>query len=188
LTSHALQSRFHRPNAAKACVLLLVTALVLLAAGARGAAAAPSPIPRSTTVTLDTVAISTQVHSAAGNFWCSSNDYGAIFANYTGQCPYQDFVASVHWKKVPNVTEYDVCLRALFQGSGPGFACWTIPAPKAGNPATLSTTFDSAGMSLNAFQGTTQLFMVKACNLDPVTHQGMCSESEPVSFDIPWTG
>ena len=62
-----------------------------------------------------------------------------------------------------------------------------LPA-KSGSPASLSMTFDSAAMFLNAFQATTQVWMVEACNFDPVTHAGSCSESNPVSAEIPWTG
>jgi hypothetical protein len=29
---------------------------------------------------------------------------------------------------------------------------------------------------------------VRACNLDPVTNSGPCSESNTVTADIPWTG
>jgi hypothetical protein len=49
-------------------------------------------------------------------------------------------------------------------------------------------TFDSASMFLNAVEGTTQTWLVRACNLDPVTHSGPCSESNAVSADVPWAG
>jgi hypothetical protein len=143
---------------------------------------------KESTLTLDDFALSPTVQYSTDGFWCSFNDYGAYFANYTGQCPYQDYVASLHWKKVQDATEYDVCLESVFQSFTPGFACWVMPAMKAGNPASLSMTFDSAAMLLNSFQGATQVWMVKACAFDPVTHTGPCTESNTVEVVIPWTG
>jgi hypothetical protein len=167
---------------------------VIAALGLAGSAAAvpptsyPPPTPRATTLSLDSFTLSPEVQYSANDFWCTFNDYGSFFANYSGQCPYQDYVASLHWKKVPNVTEYDVCLKPVFRDYSPGFFCTVEEPPKAGNPASLSMTFDSAGMFLNSFQGTTQVWMVEACNYDPVTHAGSCSESNTVTVEIPWTG
>jgi hypothetical protein len=172
----------------------IVLVSVIAALGLAGVTAAagqtldPSSMPRATTLTLDSFVLSPDVQYVANGFWCSFNNYGAYFANYSGPCPYQDYVASVHWKKVPNVTEYDICLKPVFRDYTPGFACYVQQPGNAGNPASLSMTFDSAAMSLNAFQGTTQVWMVRACNYDPVTLTGSCSESNTVSADIPWTG
>jgi hypothetical protein len=167
---------------------------VIAALGLAGVASAagqtpdPSATPKATTLVLDSFALSPDVQYSGNDFWCSSNDYGAFFATYVGQCPYQDYVASVHWKKVQNVTEYDICVKPVFQDSSPGFACYVVQPTKAGNPASLSMTFDSAAMFLNSFEGTTQVWMVKACNVDPTTQVGTCSESNTVSAEIPWTG
>src|SRR5439155_17629143 len=157
-------------------------------ASAAGQTSDPPSTPRATTLTLDSFALSSEIQYATNDFWCSFNDYGAYFGNYVvGQCPYQDYVASVHWKKIPNVTEYDVCLKPVFRDYSPGFACYVAPPAKSGSPASLSMTFDSAAMFLNAFQATTQVWMVEACNFDPVTHAGSCSESNTVSAEIPST-
>jgi hypothetical protein len=170
---------------------LLVASVVAGNAGADGssATARAQATPRATTLFLDSFTLSPEVSYDPIDFWCTSHDYN-VFFNYTvgAPCPYQNYVATVHWKKVPNVTEYDVCVRPTFQGEGPGFACYTVQPPKSGSPAALSMTFDSAAMFLNAYQGTTQVWMVKACNFDPAPPFGSCSESITVSAEIPWTG
>jgi hypothetical protein len=169
---------------------LLVASVIASNAGAdsSNATAQAQATPRPTTLFLDSFTLSPVVNYDSSNFWCESNQYGSVFSNYTGLCPYESYVATVHWKKVPNVTEYDVCLRSTFQGTGPGFACFVVNPPKSGSPASLSMTFDSAVMFLNAYQGTTQAWMVRACNFDPAPPFGSCSDSNTVSADIPWTG
>jgi hypothetical protein len=171
----------------KGLLVSIIVALVL--AGAASAARPPKdppPAPKATSLTLDSFVLSPEVKYETDNFWCEFNNYGSYFSNYDGRCPYQDYVASLHWKKVQNVTEYDVCLTSVFRDYSPGFACWTVYPSKAGNPASLSMTFDSAAMFLNSVQGTTQIWMVKACNYE--FPGGSCSESNTVSADIPWTG
>jgi hypothetical protein len=168
-------------------VVVLVTGVVL-AAGSYAFAAPPSSTPKESIVSLDAVAIDPVVDYSKGGFWCSFNDYGAVFGNYTGQCPAQEYVAVVHWKKVPGVAEYDICVKPVFRDYSPGFACYVVDPPKAGNPASLTMTFDSATMFLNSFQGTTQVFVVRACTVDPVSQASVCSQSNEVSFEIPWTG
>ena len=175
----------------KAIFVSLFVASILAgnaAAEGPGASSRMQSAPRATTVFLDSFTLSPTVNYDPDNFWCSFNDYGSFFSNYTGQCPYQDYVATVHWKKVPNVTEYDICVAPVFRDSGPGFACYVMQPPKSGNPASLSMTFDSAAMFLNAYQGTTQLWMVRACTYDPSPPIGSCSDSNVVSAEIPWTG
>ncbi len=173
----------------KALLIAVIAALTIsCAAAANAATTAPTSTPRATTLTLDSFTLSPAVSYATDNFWCSFNDYGAYFGNYTGLCPYQDYVASVHWKKVPNVTEYDICVQPVFRDYSPGFSCFVQEPPKSGSPAALSMTFDSAKMFLNAYQATTQVWMVRACNYDPAPPFGSCSESNTVSAEIPWTG
>jgi hypothetical protein len=171
-----------------ASLLVLLTLVANAAADDPSATAQVQVTPRPTTLFLDTFTLSPDVGYDQNNFWCEFNNYGSFFANYSGQCPYQNYVATVHWKKVPNVTEYDICVKPAFRGSGPGFVCFVIQPPKSGSPAALSMTFDSAAMFLNAYQGTTQVWMVKACNFDPAPPFGSCSESNTVSAEIPWTG
>jgi hypothetical protein len=171
--------------------LVVSLALVLVFASSAAAAhrAQPSPrVPKATTLVLDSFTLSPDATNSTDTFWCSFNDYGAFFANYSGQCPTRDYVASVHWKKAAGATEYQVCLEPSFHDYTPGFACWVVEASNAGNPASLTMTFDSASMFLNAVEGTTQTWLVRACNLDPVTNSGPCSESNTVTADIPWTG
>jgi hypothetical protein len=171
---------------------ILIVSVIAALGLAGGAAAAgptsdPPPTPRATTLTLVSFALSPDVQYSSEVFWCSVYDYGAYFANYVGgQCPYQDYVATVHWKKIPQATEYDICVKPVFGDYSPGFACYIAEPAKSGSPAALSMTFDSATMFLNAFQATTQVWMVKACNFDPITHAGSCSESNTVSAEIPW--
>jgi hypothetical protein len=172
-------------------LLVSVIAALSLAGGTAhaGQTSHPSSTPRATTLTLDSFVLSPDVQYSSEDFWCSFNDYGAYFANYVGgQCPYQDYVATVHWKKIPQATEYDICLKPVFGDYSPGFACYIAEPTKSGGPAALTMTFDSATMFLNAFQATTQVWMVKACDIDPVTNAGSCSESNTVSAEIPWTG
>jgi hypothetical protein len=170
-------------------IVSVITALGFAgSAMAAGQTSHPPATPRATTLTLDSFALSPDVQYASNNFWCSFNNYGAYFDNYTGACPYQDYAASLHWKKVPNVTEYDVCVKPVFHDYSPGFFCFVVQPPTAGSPAALSMTFDSAAMFLNAFQGTTQVWVVESCNYDPVTSAGSCGESNTVSVEIPWTG
>jgi hypothetical protein len=171
---------------------LLVASVLAGNAGADGstATARAQATPRPTTVSLDSFTLSTEVNYDTSEFsWCTTHGYKAFFDYSDGApCPYQNYAATVHWKRVPNVTEYDVCVRSTFQGEGPGFACYTVQPPKSGSPAALSMTFDSAAMFLNAYQGTTQVWMVRACNFDPAPPFGSCSESNTVSAEIPWTG
>jgi hypothetical protein len=171
---------------------LVVTLIAALGVAAGTAAAdptlAPGSAPKAPTLTLDSFTLGPVAYTA-DDFWCTFNDYGAYFSNYvSGQCPYQNYVATLHWKKSPGATEYDVCVKPVFRDYTPGFACWSIPAPKSGSPAALSMTFDSTVQSLNTFQGTTQVWMVQACDFDPSTNTGPCSQSNTVSADIPWTG
>jgi hypothetical protein len=142
----------------------------------------PDKPTKESRVTLDSFTLSPVVKYADNNFWCEFNNYGAYFSNYVGLCPYQDYVATVHWKKVPHALFYDVCTAAAFRGSGPGWACY------AGDSETLSKTFDSAAMFLNSFQGTTQMWMVKACEQPVGPGFKECSESNIVTAEIPWTG
>jgi hypothetical protein len=173
----------------RAIVLSATIVLVLVSstAIARGTSSSPSA-PKATTLILDSFTLSAETTYTTDDFWCSFNNYAAFFPSYTGQCPSNDYVASLHWKKVASATEYDVCLESFFRDRTPGFACWIIEAPKSGSPASLTMTFDSAAMSLNAYQGTTQVWIVQACAYDSVTHTGPCSQSNTVAQDIPWTG
>jgi hypothetical protein len=171
----------------KALVVVIAAALLLGVAATTASAAQAAP-PKEPTLFLDSFTLDPTVQYATDNFWCEFDNYGSFFSNYTGQCPYQNFTASVHWKKSAAATEYDVCLETVFQSSSPGPQCWILPAPKSGSPAALSMTFDSARMSLNDFQGTTQIWFVKACAVASSTLQQTCSVSNSVSADIPWTG
>jgi hypothetical protein len=161
-------------------VLGVLIAALMVCAGA--AAAKPEKSTKATTVTLDSFTLSPQVKYADNNFWCEFNNYGAYFSNYVGLCPYQDYVATVHWKKVLHALYYNVCQAASFRGSGPGWACY------AGDQTTLSKTFDSAAMFLNSSQGTTQMWMVEACEQPVGPGFKECSESNVVTAEIPWTG
>jgi hypothetical protein len=172
----------------KALFVSIVAALALAgAATAAQQSTSPPTTPKATSLTLDSFTLSPDVKYLTNNFWCEYNNYGLYFSNYDGRCPYQDYVASLHWKKVRNITEYDICLKPVFRDYSPGFACSIMQPPKAGNPASLSMTFDSDVMFLNSVQGTTQVWMVKACNY-VMPGVGSCSESNTVSADIPWTG
>jgi len=163
--------------------LIGVLAFVGSAAADRPAPDAP---PRATTVTLDSFVLSPVVQYASNNFWCEAENYGAYFSNYTGACAYQDYVATIHWKKAPTATAYYACVTTSFHDYNVGFACYGMVAPKAANPDSLSYTFDSAAMHLNATQGITVSWMVTACAGDwPLTY---CSESDMVSETMPWTG
>jgi hypothetical protein len=169
-------------------LLSVIAALGLAASAAASPASDPQSAPRATTLSLDSFTLSPDVTYSENNFWCEFNDYGTYFAGYTGLCPSQAYVATVHWKKVPNVTEYYVCVEPVFHDYSPGFSCYVALPPRSGNPASLSMTFDSAAQFLNAFQGTTQVWMVETCNSDPVTNESLCTESNTVSSEIPWTG
>src|SRR5690348_6495177 len=154
-------------------LLLVSLALALVCAGGAAAAHRSQPsqrVPKATTLALDDFTLAPDAVAGTDDFWCTFNDYGAFFSDYTGQCPTRDYVASVHWKKVPNANHYDVCIEPAFQDYTPGFACYGVDPAKAGNPASLSMTFDSAAMSLNAVEGTTQTWLVRACDLDPLMH------------------
>jgi hypothetical protein len=167
----------------KVLVVTLIAGVVLLgAAAANGAPAAP----RTTTLFLDDFTLDPTVQYASDTFWCDFNNYGAVFSDYAGRCPYQDFTATLHWKKSPGATEYDVCLEPVFSSYTPGFACYVMPAAKSGSPTAQSMSFDSASMDLNAFQGTTQVWVVHACSGTGLTQT--CSDSNPVFAAIPWTG
>jgi len=169
-------------------LVVAISAILVLGTAATTASAAKASPPKEPALFLDSFTLDPTVQYATNNFWCEFNDYAAFFSNYTGQCPYQHFIAAVHWKKAAAATEYDVCLETVFQSSSPGPQCWVLPAPKSGSPAALSMTFDSASMFLNDFQGTTQIWFVKACALDPSTGEPACSVSNAVWADIPWTG
>lgn len=168
-------------------LVVMATVAALIGSGAAAADPPARTTVRATTAYLDSFVLSPTVQYPSDTFWCEFNNYAASFSNYDGRCPTQDFVATLHWKKIPNVTEYDVCLEPSFGSYTPGFACQVVSPPTAGNPASLSYTFDSARDNLNATQGTTQTFMVVACNLD-ANGLGPCSESDTVSAVIPWTG
>jgi hypothetical protein len=172
----------------RAISVLLGTVIAALMVCGGATAAKPEQPTKPTTATLDSFTLSPEVKYADNSFWCEFNNYGAYFSDYVGLCPYQDFVATVHWKKVPHAANYNVCRTAAFHGSGPGWACWTVEATKAGDPETLSKTFDSAEMFLNSFQGTSQLWMVEACEEPVGPGFKECSESNTVTAEIPWTG
>jgi len=169
----------------KALVVALIASFVLLGVAAANSGAATL---KTTTLFLDDFTLDPTVQFASDNFWCEFNDYGAVFGGYTGQCPYQNFTATLHWRKVQGATEYDVCIEPVFGTYTPGFACYVTPAPKSGSPAALSMTFDSATMALNSYQGTTQVWIVRACVVDPTTLQETCTDSNSVAATIPWTG
>jgi hypothetical protein len=177
--------------------LIAATALAALLSASPVVASPPGtqPAPRATTLKLDSFTLLPGVTYASNNFWCEYHNYGLYFSNYTGQCPLQNFVATMHWKKVPNVTEYDVC-EDVVALSDPdhsrGANCWVIkPPPMSGSPASLSMMFDSATEYLNTAQGTTHLWWVHACNyvwIDGSIPYGPCTDSNIVTAEIPWTG
>lgn len=172
-------------------VMAMSTALAMTGTATADPHRYPPPTPRPTTLYLDRFVLSSQVHYSESNFWCEFYGYAAHFSNYTGLCPYQDFIATVHWKKVQQITEYDICYQAkpVFSVSPVvGWSCYGMDPTKSGSPDTLSMTFDSAAMPLNSHQGTDQMWMVKTCNLDPVTSDGGCAESNIVTAEVPWTG
>jgi hypothetical protein len=177
--------------------LIAATALAALLSASPVVASPPGtqPAPRATTLKLDSFTLLPGVTYASNNFWCEYHNYGLYFPNYTGQCPLQNFVATMHWKKVPNVTEYDVC-EDVVALSDPdhsrGANCWVIkPPPMSGSAASLSMMFDSTTEYLNTAQGTTHLWWVHACNyvwIDGSIPYGPCTDSNIVTAEIPWTG
>jgi hypothetical protein len=170
-------------------LLVSVIAALGLAAGAPASPSTdPQSVPRATTLSLDSFTLSSDVTYSTNDFWCAFNDYGSFFDNYIGLCPSQAYVAVMHWKKVPHITEYDVCVKPVFRDYTPGFSCFVLLPPNGGSPAALSMTFDSAAQFLNDFQGTTQVWMVKTCSSDPVTNASLCTESNTVSAEILWSG